>query len=208
LADRLSFEALVERVRPLPAATIYEAAGRTGDMEPAIRSIVDGARLFGPALTVSGFIGQLAAARAIELATRGQVMVVDCGGTERATAWGGTFTKAAIHRGLAGLVTNGCVRDVDEIRRAAFPTFATGVSVRGGLLTEPGRYNGPISVGGVVVNPGDWIVGDADGVVVIPAQDAEAIFTRALERAEYERAIDARVEAGEPLSAILGNASK
>jgi 4-hydroxy-4-methyl-2-oxoglutarate aldolase len=135
-------------------------------------------------------------------------MVVDCGGTERATAWGGTFTKAAVLRGLAGLVTNGSVRDVDEIRRAAFPTFATGISVRGGLLTEPGRYNVPVSVGGVVVNPGDWIVGDADGVVVIAAHDAETVFARALDRAEYERAIDARVEAGEPLSAILKGASK
>ncbi len=203
MAESIPTAELVERARGLAAATIYEAAGKTGDMESGIRPITEGTRLFGPAFTVTGFVGQLAAAHAIEFAARGQVMVVDCGGTARATAWGGTFTKAAIHRGLAGLVTNGSVRDAAEIRSLGFPTFAAGISVRGGLLTESGRYNVPVSVGGVIVNPGDWIAGDDDGVVVIPAADAEAVFSRALLRAEYESDIDARVESGEPLSTLL-----
>jgi len=192
-------------VQPIaPAATWYEAAGKLGDMEPSIRPVVEGGRLAGPAFTVKCFLGDTTAVlKGIDQAPQGSVLVVDVGGTERSTAWGGTSSRAASIRGLAGCVTNGSVRDLDEVRRVGFPVFSSGVSVRGTLKRHPGWLGLTVSVGGVPVSPGDWVVGDSDGVVVIPAARLDEVAPLVSAQLEREAEIDTRLEAGESLGQIL-----
>jgi 4-hydroxy-4-methyl-2-oxoglutarate aldolase len=195
---------LADALGRLPTATLYEAAGKRGDMSPTIRPVVPGVKLAGFALTLRVWPGDtLGVLRAIDRAPAGSVIVVDAGGTDRAAVWGGTSTKGSIVRSVRGCVTNGCVRDVDEIMKLGFPVFASGISPRGTLKNHPGWTDVPIAVGGVVVNPGDFVIGDSDGIVVIAAGDAEQVLARAQAQRASESDRDARVQAGEPLAKIL-----
>lgn len=154
----------------LSASLVYEATGRVGDMEPTIRQLVPGVRLLGRAYTVRCPVGDWsAAARAVDEAEAGDVVVIDVGGTDRTVGWGGTCSAFAQRRGVAGCVTNGAVRDLDEIRDLQFPVYAPGSAVRGALRTGAGSTQIPVVVGGVSVHPGDIVVGDADGIVVVPS---------------------------------------
>ena len=197
---------LRERLLSLPTATIYETMGQRGDMDPVIKPVVAGIRLAGTAFTVKCPIGDYTAVvRAIDAAKPGDVLVIDGGDSVRCTIMGGTTARAAKKRSLAGFVTNVATRDVDEIRELGIAVFAAGVSVRGVQMTHPGWIQIPVSVGGVVVNPGDWIVGDSDGVVVVPGAEAEEVFKRAFERKNVaERDRDERLERGESLSSVKG----
>jgi 4-hydroxy-4-methyl-2-oxoglutarate aldolase len=196
---------IVRRLEKFATPTIYEAAGKLGDMEPTIRPIVPGARMVGPAFTVKCFIGDLKAVlRAIDLAHPGDVLVIDAGGSARATAWGGTSALAAKMRGLSGCVTNGAVRDLDELVEIGFPVFAAGVSVRGTVKLHPGWNSIMVCVGGVSVRPGDIVVGDADGVVVVPIEQAEDICAQAAMQRKKEREIERRLRAGESVTKIFG----
>ena len=188
-----------------PTATIYEAAGKRGDMAPDIRPVVPGVPLWGIAYTVKTFPSDTTAViRALDDAPAGSVLVIDAGGTERAAVWGGTSSLVSRMRGLAGCVTNGCVRDVDDLAAAGVAVYAAGIAPRGTLKNHEGWRGIPVSVGGVSVAPGDVLVGDGDGVVVVPAADAGAVCERARAQREAEEARDARVRAGEKLATILG----
>ena len=163
----------VKRLHKFSAATIYEAAGKLGGMEPHIRSIVAGVRMVGPAFTVKCVVGDArAVAQAVDQATPGDVLVIDAGGTDLTTPWGSMSATAAKLRGLAGCVTNGGVRDFDELVEIGFPVFSAGVGIRGNVKIHPGWIGIPVSVGGVTVRPGDIVVGDADGVVAVPVESA------------------------------------
>ncbi|HUQ25688.1 MAG TPA: RraA family protein [Burkholderiales bacterium] len=182
------------------AATVYEAGGKHGDMSPAIRQMVPGTRLFGPAFTVRCLPGDFAAVlRAVDKAKRGDVLVIDAGGSERVTALGGTSSLTARTRGLAGAVVNAACRDLDEIRAMKFPVYALGASVRGTLRNHPGWLQVPVSVGGTVVSPGDLIVGDADGVVVVARQRIAEVAKKALAQKEVERKREREVRGGASL---------
>jgi 4-hydroxy-4-methyl-2-oxoglutarate aldolase len=187
----------------IPAATVYEAAGARGDMAPSIRPISPG-RLVGPAFTVKCLVGDaLAVFRAIERAQPGDVLVIDAGGTDRATAWGGTMAHAAIRQQIAGCVTNGAIRDTADIRALAFPVYGAGTSVRGTRVAHPGWLNVTVSVGDVAVSPGDWIVADEDGIVVVPRDEAAAVAAAARILLEHETARDQRIDDGEAVSEVL-----
>ncbi len=196
---------LVRRFQDFMAATVYEANGKFGDMAPNIRSIVPGTRMAGPAFTVKCFVGDAkAVALAIDQAKEGDVLVIDAGGTERATPWGSMSATAAKLRGIAGCVTNGAVRDIDELIDIGFPVFAAGVSVRGNVKLHPGWIGIPVSVGGMTVRPGDVVIGDADGVVVVAAEQAQEVCSRAVEQQAKENEIMRRIRSGEPLGRIFG----
>jgi 4-hydroxy-4-methyl-2-oxoglutarate aldolase len=198
--SRSAFEIL----QSMPTATVWEAAGKTGDMHPAIKAMVPGTRLAGPAFTVKIFPGEtFGVLRAIDAAPTGSVIVVDAGGAERGVSWGGTSTIAAQLKGLVGCVTNGTVRDLAEIQDAKFPIFAKGSSLRAGLRGHQGWIDIPISVGEVPVHPGDIVIGDLDGVVVVPAGRVEEVAALAVKQREKENARDARLRGGEPLVEIL-----
>lgn len=196
---------LIRRFQEFSAATVYEANGKFGDLEPNIRPVVPGLRMVGTAFTVKCFVGDAkAVALAIDQAQEGDVLVIDAGGTQRVTPWGSMSATAAKLRGIAGCVTNGAVRDMDELIEIGFPVFAAGASVRGNVKLQPGWIGIPVSVGGMTVHPGDIVIGDSDGVVVIAAEHAQAVYERAVDQQAKENEIMQRIRSGEPLGRIFG----
>ena len=190
-----------------PTATIYEAAGKRGDMSPGIRPIVSGARLAGIACTVRTFPSDTTAViRALDAAPAGAVLVIDAGGTDRAAVWGGTSSLVSRRRGLAGCVTNGSVRDVDELVSTGIPVCAAGIAPRGTVRHHEGWRGIPVSVGGITVAPGDIVIGDRDGVVVVLAAEGAELCERAQKQRALEEAQDTRVLNGESLASIIGPA--
>ena len=186
------------------AATIYEAAGKAGEMSPNIRPVGDACRLLGRAFTVRCWPSDgLAFMRAVELAEPGDVLVIDGGGTDRSTVWGGSATIRAVRRGLAGVVTNGAVRDVATIRELGFPVWSAGICVRGGVANHAGWHNTVISVGDVAVAPGDIVVADIDGVVVVPSGAAAGVLEKTREQHAKERGADERLRNGGSYDDVL-----
>lgn len=197
--------AIADALGRLGTSTVYEAAGKIGDMGTAIRQIIPGTRFAGLAVTVRVWPGDtLAVLRAVDSAPAGSVVVVDAGGTERAAVWGGTSSLACIARGVRACVTNGSVRDIDEMVELKFPIFAAGISPRGTLKNHPGWHGIPISVGDCVVNDGDIIIGDSDGVLVVPFKDAADILLKAEAQEHKQRERDVRARSGESLTSIIG----
>ncbi len=189
----------------LSVATVYEAAGKLGDMGPEIRAMVPGVRMVGRAFTVKTWYGDTSPVlAALDVAPAGAVLVIDAGGAGAATVWGGTSARACRVRGIAGMVTNGLVRDTAELLQIAVPTFAAGVALRGTQKLHPGWTGIPVAVGGVPVMPGDIVLGDDDGVLVVPAARAATVAAAALVQAEKEAARDARVEAGARFFDLVG----
>jgi 4-hydroxy-4-methyl-2-oxoglutarate aldolase len=188
----------------MPAATLWEAAGKRGDLSPKIKPLFPEARVAGPAFTVKMFPGEtFAVVRAVHEAPPGSVIVIDAGAAERGASWGGTVTFAAQRKGINGVVTNGPVRDMGEVLERKFPVFATGSSLVAGLRGHQGWLNAQISIGEAVVRPGDLVVGDNDGVVVVPVEIWHEVAERAIARRNEERERDQRIRNGEPLLEVL-----
>ncbi|KAA0997984.1 4-carboxy-4-hydroxy-2-oxoadipate aldolase/oxaloacetate decarboxylase [Paraburkholderia panacisoli] len=191
---------VVETARTLPAATLHEAGGKIGALPAAIKPVAPGFRICGTAITVHSPGGDnLWLHRALVLAQPGDVLVVYTNGAYEHGYWGEVMTTAAKVRGLAGLVIDGSVRDADLLEQIGFPVFSRGLSIRGtgkdyGAI---GWINEPVLIGNVTVNAGDLIVGDRDGVVVIPRARAADVVEMAAKREADEAAICKRIEAGE-----------
>jgi len=166
-------------LEPLPTAELADAAGFPIAMDARIRPVWRGARLAGPAFTVRTPPGEFQAVReAIERAPAGAVLVVDGGGELRCALWGDKMSTLALERGLAGIVVDGAVRDVDGIEALGFPVFAAGGVPTPPARERPGELDVPVRCGGLEVRPGDWVYGDSDGVVVVPSKDHDEIVTR------------------------------
>lgn len=196
---------LIESFRNQEVTTVYEAAGRQGAMDRTIRAIQPLMRLCGTARTVRCQPGDnLTLHLAIAMAKPGEVIVADVGGFLDAGHWGEITTVAAQARGVVGLVINGSVRDVAALAQRDFPTFAGGISMKAALKEVRGEIDCPIYCGGVSVQPGDLLLGDADGVVVVPHQTAEAVLQATIDRERHEATVMRRVEAGELTVDILG----
>lgn len=185
--------------------TVYEAAGQQGAMESSIRAIGPDMKLCGRALTVRCQpADNLTLHAAIAMAQPGDVIVADVGDFEDAGHWGEITTVAAQVRGVVGLVINGGVRDVAPIQRRGFPVFARAISMKATVKAVPGRINHPIICAGVVVRPGDLVLADDDGVVIVPRERAAEIVAAAIDREEREVSVMQRLEAGELTLDILG----
>jgi len=155
-----------------------------------IRPLHGEARLFGPALTVRTRPGDnLLVHKAIDMIEPGDVLVVDAGGETTQAILGEIMMQLAQRRGAAGFVIDGAVRDVDAFRKAGFPVFARGITQRGPYKDGPGEINVPVTIGEMIVNAGDVVVGDADGLVAVPAIDAADV----LEKAKAQEAREARM---------------
>lgn len=201
---RVSSE-LVAAMREQAATTVYEAAGQQGAMDHSIRPVVPGMKLCGNALTVRcQAADNLTLHAAIALAQPGDVIVADVGACVEAGHWGEIVTVAAQVRGVAGVVINGGVRDVEPIGRRNFPLFAPAISMKATVKSTPGLINHPIVCGGVTVNPGDLILADDDGVVVVARERVAAVLAAALAREEREAEVMRRLEAGELTLDVLG----
>jgi 4-hydroxy-4-methyl-2-oxoglutarate aldolase len=199
----LSAELRQELVR-LGTATLYEAAGAEGALDPAIQAAWPGATLCGPAVTVQCATGDnLAVHRALEHARPGEVLVVDAH-AHLAGYCGEVLAVAMQARGLAGLVIDGGVRDVDGLERLRFPAFARGRSILRTVKHEPGRLGEPVVAGGAPVRPGDVVVGDADGVAVVRAERLEEVLLASRARLEREAGVMDRLRRGELTLDLLG----
>jgi 4-hydroxy-4-methyl-2-oxoglutarate aldolase len=129
----------------------------------------------------------LALHHAVALASAGDVLVVDCGGYADSGVWGEVLTVAAQHRGIAGLVVDGSVRDVDRIEALGFPVFSRGVSLGGTSKDDAGALGGTLSFGSLEVTSGDIVVGDGDGVVAIAPGEFDTVVDAAIDREEREQ---------------------
>ena len=187
---------LVHRFGAFGAADVSDMMNRLYTMNPAIKPVTPRElRLLGPACTVKVFPGDnLMVHKSLDLANPGDVLVIDASSSMMTAVIGDLVSTKARHRGIAGVVVDGLVRDLDGILALGdFPVFARGTTPLGPLHRGPGEVNYPVSVGGIVVNPGDVIVGDADGVVVVPQGSAESMLrrldARAAAAAEYQSAV-------------------
>lgn len=181
-------------------ATLHEAAGRIGALPSAVKPTDRRFRLHGPAFPVSCPPGDnLWLHRSLYAASEGDVLVVDVGTGSEFGYWGEILSVAASARALGGLVITGGVRDSDALADVGFPVFSTGVCIRGTSKDPslPGGLPERIRVGDVLVTKGDLVVGDADGVVALPAQDVAAITAAAEKRDRDEAAIMERLRRGE-----------
>jgi RraA family protein len=154
-------------------------------------------KLYGPAFTVRSAAGDnLLVHKALDTAQKGDVIVVDAGGWLDNAIIGELMAARAKQRGIAGLVIWGAIRDSAEIGAGSYPIYAAGVTHRGPYKNGPGEINVPVVVGGMPVNPGDIIVGDADGLVAVPQEMAERVLASAKSILEKETASIKQILAG------------
>lgn len=187
---------------------ISDQLNRLYTMSSDIYNVTDASlRIVGPACTVKVFPGDnLMIHKSLDVARPGDVVVVDAAGERTTAVLGDLVSTKARHRGIAGFVVDGLVRDITAIRRLGdFPVFARGVTPVGPLHRGPGEINHPVSVGGIVVSPGDLIVADQNGVVVIPQDIAPELLQRLKERSAAEAEYVAAVARGEFSNAWVDN---
>jgi regulator of RNase E activity RraA len=188
---------MIAKFGKIPAANISDAAGNLNTMDSGIQALVPGTRICGPACTVSTRVGDfLAILQGLHAAKPGDVLVVGSQGSPDVAVFGEITSTEAKLKGLAGLVTDGRVRDIEGIRKIGFPIFARGTSPRVAGRGSLGEVNVPTQCGGVVVEPGDIIVGDADGVVVVPRLKAAEILRLSQDILRFEDALVNKVRAG------------
>jgi len=169
---------LVQRFAELNTADLSDAMNRSGTMDRAIAPVFRPVkRVVGPAVTVSAPTGAFNMVKiGMEQTRAGDVLVVNARGALNGALVGGNVCRGLAHRGLAGLVADGAVRDANEIQEDGLATFARGVTTVMGPIDGPGEVNVPIACGGVVVHPGDIVVADEDGIVVIRPAEAEEVL--------------------------------
>lgn len=195
----------LNQLRALGAATVYEAQGAKGALDNGMKPIDPTVRLAGPAFTVDCRpADNLMLHYAVQKARPGDVLVVDAKGFMEAGPWGDVLTIQAIKVGIAGLVINGCVRDANLIIELGFPVFCRGLSIKGTAKNQPGRVNVPISIGDVLIHPGDIIVGDRDGLAVVPQDEVEVAIAASLEREQEEAQQREAIAQGIFTSDLLG----
>jgi 4-hydroxy-4-methyl-2-oxoglutarate aldolase len=199
----------LNRLAGIASATICEAQELRGIVDHRIRPVWSPVQLAGPAFTVQAPAGDnLPIHLAIAEAPAGSVLAVACGEDESYALIGDIMAQAAMKRGLAGLVTDGMIRDSRPVREMGFPVFCRGLQIRGPGKRSPGRRGEPVSLGGVVVRPGDYVIGDDDGVVIVRPEEAEATLKAALAREEKEQGVMRQIAAGRTTVEIMGLGSK
>jgi regulator of RNase E activity RraA len=194
---RVSAEA-VEKYRAIPAAVIGDSMLRLQGGGSAIRPMHAGAAvLAGPAYTVKARPGDnLFVHKAIDLASPGDIIVVDAGGRLDNAIVGEMMLTHAETRKLGGVVIYGAIRDAAHVGNHNFPVFACGVCLRGPFQSGPGHVNVPIAIDGMVIEPGDLIIGDEDGVISVPFEDVEPLYEACAKRLAGENAQRGRVRDG------------
>lgn len=179
--------ALLKRLEPFGSPALSDGMEKFNTMDPGIKPVDPNCRILGPAVTLRLRPGDnLMLHKSLGLVRQGDVLVVDTCGCTTNSILGELLATAAFSAGLAGIVIDGGIRDIRELREKAFPVFARFVTPAVGDKDGPGEINYPICCGGVPVHPGDIIAGDENGVVVIPPADAEEIIGRASQKLAYE----------------------
>jgi 4-hydroxy-4-methyl-2-oxoglutarate aldolase len=194
-----------DQLKRLGTATIHEAQGQRGAVDPRIAPLDPSMRLAGPALTVDIRPGDnLMIHYALTKARPGDVLVVDAKAFVDAGPWGDVLTFAAQQIGIAGLVIDGAVRDASQIVEMGFPVFCRGLSIRGTNKHQPGKLNLPLILGGAAVRPGDIVVGDRDGLVIVAADEVPEVIAASAAREQKEAQMRERLAQGATMVELLG----
>ncbi|SNR69236.1 RraA family protein [Paracoccus sediminis] len=195
--DRAVPADLVARFAKLPVANVSDSMNRMTAAGPRLTRMHRDGVLAGPALTVKARPGDnLMLHKAIDMAAPGDVIVVDAGGDLTNSLMGELMLAYAIKRGVAGFVLNGAIRDADQFIAMNLPVFAAGVTHRGPYKDGPGEINVPIALDGMVIHPGDLMLGDSDGVLAVPFDAAEEVYARTMAKQDAETRQMAAIEAG------------
>ena len=183
---------------------ISDCMGRFNAMTSDMRPLFERIRLVGTAVTVKTLAADLAAAfKAIDVAQSGDIVVIDSHGSTDTAFWGENMTMSALNRGVIGAVIDGACRDVEEIRRMRFPVICKGVVPNVGAIAGYGEVNVAIQCAGVVVSPGDIVVVDGNGVVVVPMNQAAGILQSAQGLLETERLLQEKIKAGATIGELV-----
>jgi RraA family protein len=190
---------LVEQLSAFPTPDISDLLNRMYALNPAIHCLTGcDHRLWGPALTVRVFPGDnLMVHKSLDLVQPGDVIVVDAGGSPMNAVLGDLVATKAKHRGVAGFVVDGLVRDLPGLREIGLPVYARGTTPIGPLHRGPGEINFPISCGGTVINPGDVIIADPAGIVAVPQEMVAEILVRLRQHADQLEEYLASVKRGD-----------
>jgi RraA family protein len=182
-----------------PTPDISDIMNRLYTMTPAIRHMTPpDLKILGAACTVRVFPGDnLMVHKALDVARPGEIIVIDAGASPMNAVLGDLITTKARHRGIGGFVVDGLIRDLEGILEVGLPVFARGVTPIGPLHRGPGEINYPIQCGGIVVHPGDIVVGDANGVSIVPQEVAADVLMQLHSRRQGEREYLAAVQRGE-----------
>lgn len=189
--------AQVETLGRLGVSTVHEAMGRRGLVEPVLRPVYPGSRIAGRAITVLSHPGDnLMIHAAIEQCGEGDVLVVTTTSPSTDGMFGDLFAASLKARGTLGLIINAGVRDVADLREMGFPVWSKAIHSQGTNKLNPGSINVPVQLPGTSVRPGDAIVADDDGVVVVPREEIEQVAAKAQARADNEAEKRAQFEQG------------
>lgn len=203
MSERTSTSKL-QQLRDLGAATVYEAQGAVGALDSGIKPLDSQSRMAGPAFTVDlRPADNLMLHYALLKARPGDVLVVDAKGFLEAGPWGDVLTAQALKLGLAGLLVHGAVRDATAIVGSGFPVFCRGLSIKGTGKNQPGRVNVTIVIGDVVIEPGDIVVGDRDGVAVVARARIDEVIASGLAREAKEAQMRAAIEQGATTAELM-----
>jgi RraA family protein len=187
----------IERFRALPVANVSDCMHRMSAGGARLRPMHRDGVMAGPALTVKTATGDnLMIHKALDLAAPGDVIVVDGDGALTNALIGELMLAHAVKRGVAGIVINGAVRDADAFPRRNLPVYAAGVTHRGPYKNGPGEINVPVAIDGMVIEPGDLVLGDQDGVLAVPFDHLEAVCQAGEAKKAAEDEQMAQIEAG------------
>lgn len=190
-------EHFIQAFRGLPVANVSDCMARMTAAGPRLRPMHKKGYLIGSALTVKCRPGDnLMIHKALTMAQKGDVIVVDAGGDLTNALFGEIMTATALAIGVAGIVLNGAVRDAEEIGQGEFPLYAAGVTHRGPYKDGPGEINVPIAIDGMVIQPGDLMLGDADGLLCVPYDSLQSVLEATLQKMDAEKKMLADIAAG------------
>lgn len=178
---------IAAQFREIPVANVSDSMYRMSAGGARLRPMHKGGRMAGPAFTVKTRPGDnLLVHKALDLAEPGDVIVVDAGGDLTNAIIGEIMSTYAKARGVAGFVIDGAVRDADELRAGDFPVYAAGVTHRGPYKDGPGEINVPVAIDGMVIEPGDLVLGDGDGILCVPFDATAVVLAAAQEKQKVE----------------------
>ncbi|HEX78011.1 MAG TPA: dimethylmenaquinone methyltransferase [Dehalococcoidia bacterium] len=200
---------LVEGFRALlkynsPACAVADAMGGFNAMTSDIKPIIDGIRLVGVAITAKTMAADVAPViKAVDIAQPGDIVVVDARSSRDTAFFGENLSISCRNRGVQAIIIDGATRDIEELRESRFPVLCRAVVPNAGSTSGYGRVNVPIQCGGVEVNPGDIILVDLNGVVVVHQEEAEAVLKRATQILETEHVLQDKLRAGATVGELL-----
>ncbi len=194
---------IVKALAGIAVANISDAMANLHTMDSGLKALVRSDKICGPAITVSNLAGDIwATLKTMATAQPGDIMVIDSMGAPDTAQLGEIIVSEAKRRGITGMVIDGLIRDCDGIRKMDFTIFSRGSVPRVAGASKLGEVNVPVSCGGIVVMPGDVIVGDEDGVVVVPRRKAEVVLKAVLATEAYEEELIPKVAGGTNLVEI------